>query len=93
MIERQARRRLDQQGGGPMVPFDALEAMGRERRQALMADAENHRLTRPARVRARKALATRVSSLALSIRRPGPRFRRRPADWDLRAPQPERRPI
>jgi hypothetical protein len=93
MIERQARRRVDQQGGGPMVPFDALEVMGRERREALMAEAENDQLTRPARLRARKGLVGKVSSLALSMRRPGLRPRRRPADWDLPVPRPERRPI
>jgi hypothetical protein len=92
MIERQARR-VDQQGGGPMMPFDALEVMGQERREALMTQAENHRLTRPARVRARKGLVGKVSSMALSIRRRGLRSRPRPADWDLRVPRPERRPI
>jgi hypothetical protein len=76
-----------------MMPFDALEVMGQERREALMTQAENHRLTRPARVRARKGLAGKVSSLALSIRRPDLRSRPRPADWDLRVPRPERRPI
>ena len=76
-----------------MMPFDAIEVMGRERREALMAEAENDRSTRPARLRARKGLVGKVSSLALSIRRPGLRSRRRPADWDLRVPRPERRPI
>jgi hypothetical protein len=66
-----------------MIPFDAFEVIGRERREALAADAENHRLSRPARMRARRALVGRMSSLALSIRRPGLLFRRRPADWDL----------
>jgi hypothetical protein len=66
-----------------MIPFDALEVIGRERREALAADAENHRLSRPARMRARRALVGRMSSLALSIRRPDLLFRRRPADWDL----------
>jgi hypothetical protein len=93
MIERQARRRVEQQGDGPMMPFDALEVMGRERRDALMAEAENDRSTRPARMRARKGLAGKVSSLALSIRRPRPRPRRRAADWDLPVPRPERHPI
>jgi hypothetical protein len=76
-----------------MMPFDALEVMGRERREAQMAQAENHRVTRSARVRAREGLVGKVSSLALSIRRPGLRSRPRPADWDLRVPSPERRPI
>jgi hypothetical protein len=93
MIERQARRQVEQQGGGPMVPFDALEVTGRERREALMAEAENDRLTRPTRLRARKSLVGKVSSLALSIGRTSLRSRRRPADWDLPVPRPERRPI
>jgi hypothetical protein len=93
MIERQASRRIDQQGGGPMVPFDALDVMGRERREALMAQAENHRLTRAAGVRARKGLVGRVSSLALSIRRPGLRPRRGAAAWDLPVAGPERRAV
>jgi hypothetical protein len=93
MIERQARRRVEQQGDGSMMPFDALEVMGRERRDALMAEAENDRLTRPARMRARKGLVGKVSSLALSIRRPGLRTRRGAADWDLPVRRPERHPI
>jgi hypothetical protein len=91
MIERQARR-VEQQGGGPMVPFDALEVMGRERREALMAEAENHRMTRPARLRARKGLVGKLSSLVRSIPRPGLRPRRA-ADWDVPIPRPERRPV
>ena len=63
-----------------MMPFDAFEVIGRERREALAAEAENHRLARPARIRARWALVSRMSSLASSIRRPGRRFQRRPAD-------------
>ena len=39
-----------------MMPFDAIEVMGRERREALMAEAENDRSTRPARLRARRRL-------------------------------------
>jgi hypothetical protein len=73
-----------------MMPFDAIEVMGRERREALMAEAENDRSTRPARLRARRGLIGKVSSLALSIRRPV-RSRRRAVDWV--APRPERRPI
>jgi hypothetical protein len=92
MIERQARRRVEQQGDGAMMPFEALEVMGRERRNALVADAENDRSTRPARRRARKGLVGKVSSLALSIRRPSGRSRRRAADWDLAVPRPDRRP-
>ncbi len=74
-----------------MMPFEAIEVMGRERREALAADAENHRLTRPARMRARRELASKVSSLRMSIRRPSLRFRRRPAEWDLPATQRVRR--
>ncbi len=74
-----------------MMPFGALEVMGRERREAEMAAAENHRLTRPARMRARRGLVNKVSSLAQSIRRPSLRTRRRPADWDLPVPSPARR--
>jgi hypothetical protein len=92
MIERQASR-VEQQGGGPMVPFDALEVMGRERREALMAEAENQRMTRAARLRARTGLVGKVSSLARSIRRPGLRPRRRTADWDVPVPRPERQAI
>jgi hypothetical protein len=89
MIERQARRRVEQQGDGPMMPFDALEVMGRERRDALTAQAENDRLSRPARVRARKALVGKMSSLALSIHRP--RLRPRGAvDWEVPVARPER---
>ena len=76
-----------------MMPFDALEVMGRERRDALTAEAENDRFTRPARMRARKGLVGKVSSLALSIRRPGLRTHRAAADWDLPVPRPERRAI
>jgi hypothetical protein len=74
-----------------MMPFDAIEVMGRERREALMAEAENDRSTRPARLRARRRLIGKVSSLALSIRRPSLRSRQRAADWAV--PRPERRPI
>jgi hypothetical protein len=90
MIERQARRRVEQQGDGPMMPFDALEVMGRERRDALTAQAENDRLSRPARLRARTALVGKLSSLALSIRRPRLRPRRGAAQWDLPVARPER---
>jgi hypothetical protein len=90
MIERQARRRVEQQGDGPMMPFDALEVMGRERRDALTAQAENDRLSRPARLRARTALVGKLSSLALSIRRPRLRSRRGAAQWDLPVARPER---
>jgi hypothetical protein len=93
MIERQARRRVEQQGDGPMMPFDALEVMGRERRDALMAEAENDRLTRPARLRARKGLVGKVSSLALWVRRPGLRTRRAAADWDVPVARAERRTV
>ena len=74
-----------------MLPFEAHEVIGRERREALAADAQNHRLSRPARMQARRALVGRVSSLALSIRRPGLLFGRRPADWDLKVNRPARR--
>ena len=74
-----------------MMPFDAIEVMGRERREALTAEAENDRSTRPARLRTRGVLIGKVSSLALSIRRPSLRSRRRPADWDLPVPQPAQR--
>ena len=65
-------------------------AADRERRDALTAQAENDQLSRPARLRARKALVGRLSSLALSIRRPGV-FHRRSADWDLNVARPARR--
>jgi hypothetical protein len=78
-----------------MLPFEAHEAIGRERREALAAEAENHRLSRPARMQARmqarRALVGRVASLALSIRRPGLLSGRRPADWDLKVSRPARR--
>jgi hypothetical protein len=74
-----------------MMPFEAHEVIGRERREALAAEAENHRLARPARMRGRRPLVSRMSSLSLSIRRPRPRFRRRPADWDLQVAGPARR--
>jgi hypothetical protein len=74
-----------------MIPFEAHEVIGRERREALTAEAENHRLSRPGRMRARRALVGRMSALALSIRRPGVQVRRRPAEWDLKAPAPARR--
>jgi hypothetical protein len=91
MIERQPRRQVEQQGGGAMMPFDAIEVMGRERREALTAEAENDRSTRPARLRTRRVLIGKVSSLALSIRRPSLRSRPRAADWAV--PRPARRPI
>jgi hypothetical protein len=62
-----------------MMPFEAIEVMGRERRGALMAEAENHRLARPARMRARRGLADKVSSLGSSISRPS--LRSRIHDW------------
>jgi hypothetical protein len=74
-----------------MMPFEAFEVIGRERREDLAAEAENHRLTRPARTLARRALVSKMSSLTPSIRRPGQRFRRRPADWDLKVARPARR--
>ena len=76
-----------------MVPFDALDVMGRERREAMMAEAENHRLTRAARVRARAGLVGKVSSLALSVRRPGLRSRRGAAGWDVPVARAERRTV
>ncbi|HEY6416258.1 MAG TPA: hypothetical protein VIX41_08475 [Acidimicrobiales bacterium] len=75
-----------------MMPFDALEVIGRERREALMAEAENDRVTRPARHRARRGLVGKLSALALSLRRPGLRSRQRRADWDLAVPRAARRP-
>jgi hypothetical protein len=74
-----------------MMPFEALEVMGRECREALMSDAKNHRLSRPARTRARRGLVSKVSSLGQPIRRPSLRARRRPIDWDLPVPRPARR--
>jgi hypothetical protein len=92
MIERhEGLRRVEQQGGGPMMPFEAIEVMGRERREALAVEAENDRLTRPARMRVRRGLVNKISSFGLSIRRPSLRSRRRPADWDLPVPLPARR--
>lgn len=73
-----------------MMSFEAVELMGRERREALAAEAANHRLTRSARRRTRPRLASRVASFALSIRRPGLRSQRRPAEWDLPVPRPAR---
>jgi hypothetical protein len=76
-----------------MMPFEAIEVMGRERREALMSDAKNHRLSRPARTRVRRGLVSKVSSLGQSIRRPSLRARRRPVDWDLPVPaQPSAQP-
>jgi len=75
-----------------MMPFEAIEVMGRERREALASEAGNQRLTRPARMRARRELASKVSSLRLSIRRPSLRSRRRQADWDLPVARPAQRP-
>ncbi len=74
-----------------MMQFGAIEVMGRERREALVAEAENHRLTRPARMRARRERASKVSSFRLSIRRPSLRWRRRPVDWDLPVTRPAQR--
>ena len=74
-----------------MTPFEAHEDLGRERRVARAAEAENHRLSRPARMRARRALVGRMSSFALSVRRPGPLFRRRPAEWDVKVNRPAHR--
>jgi hypothetical protein len=74
-----------------MMPFEAIDVMGRERREALAAEAENDRRTRPARMRARRSLVNRISSLGLSIRRPSLRSRRRPADWDLPVRRPAQR--
>jgi hypothetical protein len=58
-----------------MMPFEAIEVMGRQHREALMAEAENHRLARPARMRARRGRVDQVSSSGRSIRRPSLRFR------------------
>lgn len=73
-----------------MMSFEAVELIGRERREALAAEAENHRLTRSAGGRARPRLAKRVASFALSIRRPGLWSQRRPPEWDVPVPQPAR---
>jgi len=62
-----------------MMPFEAIEVMGRERREALTAEAENHRLARPARMRARRGLVDKVSSSGSSISRPS--LRSRIHDW------------
>jgi hypothetical protein len=92
MIERhEGSGESSSKGGGPMMQFEAIEVMGRERREALVAEAENHRLTRPARMRARRERASKVSSLRLSIRRPSLRWRRRPVDWDLPVTRPAQR--
>jgi hypothetical protein len=75
-----------------MIPFEAHEVIGRERREALVAEAEAHRRSRPARLRARRALVGRMSSLALSIRRPGVLFQRRSAECDVEVIRPAQRP-
>jgi hypothetical protein len=75
-----------------MMQFEAIEVMGRERREALAAEAQNHRLTRSSRRQARQKLVNKMASVALSIRRPGLWSRHRPADWDLPVPQPARGP-
>jgi hypothetical protein len=72
-----------------MMPFEAIEVMGGERREALMADAEGDRSTRPARLRARRRLVSKVSSFVVSIRRPT--VRRRPAEWEVPVHRPAQR--
>jgi hypothetical protein len=71
-----------------MMPFEAIEVMGRERREALMADAKGDRSTRPARLRARRRLVSKVSSFVVSIRRPTVR---RPAEWEVPVHRPAQR--
>jgi hypothetical protein len=75
-----------------MMQFEAIEVMGRERRESLAAEAQNHRLTRSTRRQARQKLVNKVASVALSIRRTGLWSPHRPADWDLPVPRPARGP-
>jgi hypothetical protein len=46
MIDLQDVVPVEQSGGGRMLPYQALEIIARERREALLADAKNARLRR-----------------------------------------------
>lgn len=64
-----------------MIPFDAMEMIGRERRETLLAEAENRRRARAGRGR---RFATRMPAPRLSSRRPSLHVRHRPAAWGWR---------
>jgi hypothetical protein len=73
-----------------MLPFEAIEVMGRERREALAAEAHHHRLTSSARARARGQLLSRMSGWWLALR-PSRRARDRQVGWDRPVMRPARR--
>jgi hypothetical protein len=71
-----------------MIPFDAMETIARERRGALLAEAEHRRLARAARGSADRGFATRMSALWVSFRHPSRPARHRPAEWGWRILRP-----
>ena len=74
-----------------MVPFEAMEAMGRERRQALRAEADSHRLTSGARARARRRVVGRMSGWWLALRSARPSDDRRVRSGDRPVLEPAQR--
>jgi hypothetical protein len=71
-----------------MIPFDAMETMARERRGALLAEADDRRLARAARGSADRGFAARMSARWTSFRHPSPSAGVRPALWGWRVLRP-----
>jgi hypothetical protein len=71
-----------------MIPFDAMETIARERRGALLAEAEDRRLAKAARGSADRGFTTRMSARWMSFRHPSRTARPRPAQWGWRILRP-----
>lgn len=71
-----------------MMPFDAMEMMGQERRGALLAEADDRRLARAARGPADRGFTTRMSARWASFRHSSRAARHRPAVWGWRILRP-----
>jgi hypothetical protein len=76
-----------------MIPFDAMEMMARERRGALLAEADDRRRARAARGSADRGFANRMSARWMSFRHPSRSAHHRPAEWGWRILRPARRGI
>lgn len=76
-----------------MIPFDAMEMMARERRGALLAEADDRRRARAARGLAARGFAPRMSARWMSFRHPSRSAHHRPAEWGWRILRPARRGI
>ena len=71
-----------------MIPFEAMETIARERRGALLAEAEDRRLAKAARGSADRGFTTRMSARWMSFRHSSPTARHRPAQWGWRILRP-----